>query len=59
MTTYVCLSRICEHRDRCVLQRAPQDTAVHVTYFQPQEEKSGNCPHYLHFRDSLPAEIQR
>lgn len=47
MSAYVCLSKICERRDRCMVARYPAPGDVHVIYFTPPEETHGNCPHFM------------
>lgn len=55
-TVYVCDSTVCPLRSGCKVQNWTPGTDVHITHFRPQEEFSGECPHYLPLdRDAQPA----
>lgn len=51
MAIYVCLSRICERRDRCSLHTPQASADIHVLYFTPPEETHVNCPHFMMLRE--------
>lgn len=47
MTVYICDSTVCPLRAKCFHKHVKPDAEIHVTHFRPQEEFSGNCPHYM------------
>lgn len=46
-TVFVCDSTVCPLRDKCRIKNWVPGDEVHIKHFRPQEEFSGNCPHYV------------
>jgi hypothetical protein len=47
MTVYVCDSTVCPLRDKCRVKSWVPGDEVHIRHFRPQEEFSGECPHFM------------